>query len=129
MPGRAPSWPDPPESGEFRPVRPRPGRLRPAVRTFRHTTYQLAGRTSSPGVARIAVVCYFERRLELEVMNEIVLNGILNLFSMQAARLGDRSHGTARTVLETFMRDHLGLALRDQYLQLFDEALDRKSVV
>lgn len=57
-------------------------------------------------------------------MTEILLNGVINLFSIQAAMLGPDKGPTVRTVLQKYLSGHLRLTSYNEYLELFDTALD-----
>lgn len=56
-------------------------------------------------------------------MNEILLNGILNLFAIQAAMHPAREWARPRLYLERYLRWHVLLSQPEIYLGLYDAAL------
>jgi len=57
-------------------------------------------------------------------VTEIVLNGILNLFALQAATLPEAVLPLARKRAASYLRDHLGLGEPAPYLALYDTVLE-----
>jgi ABC-type multidrug transport system ATPase subunit len=56
-------------------------------------------------------------------MNEILLNGILNLFAIQAAMHPEADSAKSRLFLELYLRRHILLSQPEIYLGLYDAAL------
>jgi ABC transport system ATP-binding/permease protein len=54
------------------------------------------------------------------ILSELVLNGILHLFALQASCHGPDGRVKARKLVETYLTDYLGIVNSDQYLGLFD---------
>jgi ABC-type multidrug transport system ATPase subunit len=54
------------------------------------------------------------------ILSELVLNGILHLFALQASCHGPDGRGKARKLVATYLTDYLGIVNSDQYLDLFD---------
>jgi len=61
--------------------------------------------------------------LNADFMNENLLNGILNLFAIQAAMHPATDWARARMFLERYLRQHLLLSQPEIYLGLYDAAL------
>lgn len=57
-------------------------------------------------------------------MTELLLNAILNIFALSAARLPAPARAGVGAALERYLRRHLRLAQPQVYLELFSEALD-----
>lgn len=57
-------------------------------------------------------------------MKEILLNAILNLFSLQASLLGSRAKPGVISIVQRYLSEHLRIARPQTYLDLFEAALD-----
>ncbi|MBF0527865.1 MAG: ATP-binding cassette domain-containing protein, partial [Deltaproteobacteria bacterium] len=57
-------------------------------------------------------------------MTEILLNAILNLFAIQASMLSPESMSKARAVISDYLHRHLHIARDEDYLDLFDTAIE-----
>lgn len=57
-------------------------------------------------------------------MTELLLNAILNLFALSAARLPASARAKVGAALERYLRRHLRLAQPQVYLELFATALE-----
>jgi len=57
-------------------------------------------------------------------MKEILLNAILNLFSLQASLLGPQARTGIITVVQRYLSEYLRIAQPQTYLELFEVALD-----
>ncbi len=57
-------------------------------------------------------------------MTELLLNAVINLFALQSALLGPEARTGARQILADYLRRHLRLGRIDDYVDLFDAALD-----
>lgn len=57
-------------------------------------------------------------------MTEILLNAVINLFSIQASMLDEATRPAVRGVLERYLRQHLRLVSCAEYLELYDTAQD-----
>jgi ABC-type multidrug transport system ATPase subunit len=59
-----------------------------------------------------------------QVMKEILLNAILNLFSLQASLLGPEAKSGVLSIVRRYLREHLRIAQPQTYLDLFEAAFD-----
>ncbi len=57
-------------------------------------------------------------------MNEILLNAILNLFAVRTSLIELSGRSEALAIIDRYLRDYLRIAHSDDYLKLFEEALD-----
>lgn len=57
-------------------------------------------------------------------MNEILLNAILNLFAIQTSLIDSSGRSEAFAMIGRYLRDYLRITRSDDYLTLFEEALD-----
>ncbi len=57
-------------------------------------------------------------------MNEMMLNAILNLFSLQAALMEPDVRGRARKILNRYLVEHFRIVRPEVYLDIFDVALE-----
>ncbi|MFH1057741.1 MAG: ATP-binding cassette domain-containing protein [Pseudomonadota bacterium] len=57
-------------------------------------------------------------------MTELLLNAVINLFALQSALLGSAARAGARQLLADYLRRHLRLGRIDDYVELFEAALD-----
>ena len=58
------------------------------------------------------------------MMNEILLDAILNLFAIQTSLIESSGRSDAFAVIDRYLRDYLRITHSDEYLRLFEEALD-----
>ncbi len=57
-------------------------------------------------------------------MKEILLNAILNLFSLQASLLDSKARDGVLSIVQRYLSEHLRIARPQTYLELFQAALD-----
>jgi len=57
-------------------------------------------------------------------MNEILLNAILNLFAIQTSLIESSGRSDAFAIINRYLRDYLRISHADDYIKLFEEALD-----
>ncbi len=58
------------------------------------------------------------------MMNEILLNAILNLFAIRTSLIESSGRSEAFAIIDRYLRDYLRITHSDDYLKLFEEALD-----
>jgi ABC transport system ATP-binding/permease protein len=58
------------------------------------------------------------------LMNEILLNAILNLFAIQTSLIDSSGRSDALSLISRYLRDYLRITHTDEYIKLFEEALD-----
>lgn len=58
------------------------------------------------------------------MMNEILLNAILNLFAIQTSLIASSGRSGAFAIINRYLRDYLRITHLDNYIKLFEEALD-----
>jgi ABC-type multidrug transport system ATPase subunit len=57
-------------------------------------------------------------------LNEILLNAILNLFAIQTSLIESSGRSDALAIINRYLRDYLRITRSDEYIKLFEEALD-----
>src|SRR5512145_2522562 len=58
------------------------------------------------------------------MMNEILLNAILNLFAIRTSLIEPSGRPDAFAIINRYLRDYLRITHADEYIKLFEEALD-----